>query len=230
MIHAQVALSQCRESQAFPCCSVLASGNAAAAMWFAATRPASPARATALSGLRRRVGSPRTPSTPAAALARTPSNGATRRVTTASRFIRLPGISPNLGGWTRLPTRRFGSPGFATPGFATPGFATQGFVAHRWNVRVLQRCAEELFDCPEIPSLLGGAKRYRRSRSPGPAGATDAVHVRLRVRRQVVVDHLCDVLDIEPARRQVGRHEHRRFRRTKLVQGTGARALALVPV
>lgn len=46
------------------------------------------------------------------------------------------------------------------------------------------------------------------ARIAGPSRATDAMHVRVRLigRRQVEVDDEIDALDVEPSRRDVGRH------------------------
>src|SRR5690606_11266329 len=44
----------------------------------------------------------------------------------------------------------------------------------------------------------------RLARAAGTAGATDAMHVRLDVGRQVVVDHVADAVDVETAGGDVG--------------------------
>jgi hypothetical protein len=43
---------------------------------------------------------------------------------------------------------------------------------------------------------------------PGAAGSTDPVDVVLRVHRELEVDHLWQCLDVQPARRNIGRDEH----------------------
>ena len=50
-------------------------------------------------------------------------------------------------------------------------------------------------------------ERDRDALAPGATRPADAVDVRLGVRRDVVVDDVRDVLDVEPARRDVGRDE-----------------------
>ena len=78
--------------------------------------------------------------------------------------------------------------------------------------------------------------------APGPTGPADAVDVVLRVPRQLEVDDDRQVLDVEAARRDVGRHEDpdlaglealERPRPLRLgavaVDGHGVEALAIEP-
>ena len=59
----------------------------------------------------------------------------------------------------------------------------------------------------EKAPLTGGHEADRVSRTPRPAGAADAVHVRLRIDREVEIDDVTDAFDIEPAGRHIGRDE-----------------------
>ena len=50
-------------------------------------------------------------------------------------------------------------------------------------------------------------QRDRLARASGAAGAADPVDIALGVERDVVVDDVRDVLDVQPARRDVGRDQ-----------------------
>ena len=62
-------------------------------------------------------------------------------------------------------------------------------------------------DVLEEPLLARRRQRDRHAFTADAARAPDAVHVHLRRRRQVEVDHMRHVLDVEPARGHVGGHE-----------------------
>ncbi len=74
-----------------------------------------------------------------------------------------------------------------------------------------------------IRRLARGDEADRVARAAGATGAADAVHVGLGVDRQVVVDDVADALDVETARRDVGRDEDVQLSGLELVD----RALAL---
>ena len=59
----------------------------------------------------------------------------------------------------------------------------------------------------EPADVLRRDHRDRRPGAAGAAGAAGAVHVRLRVLRKVVVDHVGEVRDVDPARGDVGGDE-----------------------
>src|SRR5690606_8671182 len=66
--------------------------------------------------------------------------------------------------------------------------------------------------------------------APGPAGAADAVHVGLLVLRAVVVDHVGDIVDVDPARRHIGRDQHVDLAAAERAQRLFALALSEVAV
>src|SRR4051812_7181036 len=62
-------------------------------------------------------------------------------------------------------------------------------------------------DAADVGLLLREDERRPAAGAAGPAGAADAVRVALVVLRRVVVDHVRDLLEVEPAGRDVGRDE-----------------------
>ena len=66
--------------------------------------------------------------------------------------------------------------------------------------------------------------------APGPAGPADAVDVVLRVPRQLEVDDDRQVLDVQAARRDVGRHEDPDVARLEALQRAGPLRLGAVAV
>ena len=73
--------------------------------------------------------------------------------------------------------------------------------------------------------------RHQRNRLAGravAAGTTDAVHVVLGHHRQVEVDHLRQLVDVDAARSDVGGHQHGHAVGLEVAQRTQALALALV--
>ena len=61
----------------------------------------------------------------------------------------------------------------------------------------------------DVGLLLGEDEGDARAAPAGPAGAADAMHVVLIRPRRVEVDHVRDVVDIEPACRDVCRDQRR---------------------
>ena len=61
-------------------------------------------------------------------------------------------------------------------------------------------------------------------------GAADAVDVILRCVRYVEIDHMADILNVNPARRDVGCHHHLVATPPELFQGMETLVLASVPV
>ena len=71
----------------------------------------------------------------------------------------------------------------------------------------LDRRAEQFLDIAEIRPLLMIAERDGDALGARPRGAADAVDVAFRHVRQIEVDHVRDVVDVEPARRDIGRDQ-----------------------
>ena len=67
--------------------------------------------------------------------------------------------------------------------------------------------AEATRDAARLGLLIREDERDRGAVPPGPAGAPGSMHVTLVIVRRIEVDHLCDVVQIEAARGDVGRHE-----------------------
>ena len=59
----------------------------------------------------------------------------------------------------------------------------------------------------DLAVLVGREERDPDARPAGAAGAADAVYIGLAVGGRVEVDHMRDPLDVDPARRDVGRDE-----------------------
>src|SRR3954447_15201447 len=78
--------------------------------------------------------------------------------------------------------------------------------------------------------LLGEDERPRGAAAPRAAGAAGAVHVALVLVRRIEVDDVADVLDVEPAGGDVGRHEHRRLAVVEAVERALAGALLEIAV
>src|SRR5690606_34035802 len=64
--------------------------------------------------------------------------------------------------------------------------------------------AQQLHDVAQERRLVRGHQRHGLAGGTGARRATDAVHVILRHVRQLVVDHVRQLLDVEPARRHFG--------------------------
>ncbi len=70
------------------------------------------------------------------------------------------------------------------------------------------RDADQLLDVAQEGALLAVAERDRDAVGAGARGAADAVDVALRDVRQVEIDDVADAVDVDAARRDVGRHQH----------------------
>src|SRR5512138_204781 len=90
------------------------------------------------------------------------------------------------------------------------------------------RALDQLLDVAQVAHLLVVDQRQRRTRGAGAPGAADAVDVVLGDVRQLEVDHLRQLVDIDAARRDVGRHQHAHAAVLEARQRLGARRLALV--
>ena len=67
----------------------------------------------------------------------------------------------------------------------------------------------ELLDRGKEGALGRIAQRDRHARSAGARGSSDAVHVALRLVRHIEIDDMGDAVDIDAARRDVGRDQDR---------------------
>ncbi len=97
-------------------------------------------------------------------------------------------------------------------------------------VRRRDRHADQLLDVAQIGPLLAVAERDRHALRAGARSAADAVHVALRNVRKVVVDDMADAIDIDAARRDVGRHQRAHLAGAERRQHALALALRLVAV
>jgi hypothetical protein len=69
----------------------------------------------------------------------------------------------------------------------------------------LTRCA---LDGAQHVALARSNEKDCLAAAPGTAGAADAVHIRFRVVRHVVIDHVTDALDIETACGHIRRYQN----------------------
>ena len=88
----------------------------------------------------------------------------------------------------------------------------------------------QALDRPQQAALGGVAEGDRRARRAGPGGAADAMDVRLRLHRQVVVEDVGDAVDVEAPGGDVGGDQHRHATAAEAVEGAGALVLRLVAV
>src|SRR5688572_7420442 len=102
------------------------------------------------------------------------------------------------------------------------------------QVRVLlhhgQALARQPLDTHEEATLLGVAERNGGAALARAARAADAMHVGLGDVRQLEVDDVADVVDVDAARGNVGRDQHLDLATLEAVQGARARVLGLVAV
>ena len=77
-------------------------------------------------------------------------------------------------------------------------------VRHRGDLVDGDPLAGDPLDGLEHPVLTRLGERDRHTLPPGPAHPADPVHVRLRRRRDVVVDHVGELLDVQPSGGHVG--------------------------
>ncbi len=76
-------------------------------------------------------------------------------------------------------------------------------------------------------AVAAGLKEGRREAFlPGAPGPADAVHVGVDVRGQIIVDDVGDMLDVQPARGHVGRHQDGRLALPELHQSLHVCTLA----
>src|SRR5947209_17456135 len=85
-------------------------------------------------------------------------------------------------------------------------------------------------DVAQVAALLRAAERQRNAVGAGASSAADAVDILLRNVRQVEVHDVTDAGDVDAARRDVGRDEHRHSAGLEGGDGAFALSLALVAV
>ncbi|MCB9533683.1 MAG: hypothetical protein H6698_05120 [Myxococcales bacterium] len=98
-------------------------------------------------------------------------------------------------------------------------------VEHRGD-----RLADRPLDRLEILGLFGVDQRDGDTRAARPAGATDTVDVALGLVRELEVEDVRHVVDVEAARREVGRDQHADRAAAEAVERALARILRLVPM
>ncbi len=98
------------------------------------------------------------------------------------------------------------------------------------GVAHLDLLVDEALDRAQQRAILGAHQRERLAGGARPAGAADAVHVILGDVRQVEVHDVRQVLDVEAARRDVGRDQHLHLALLEVLERADARVLALVAV
>ena len=90
--------------------------------------------------------------------------------------------------------------------------------------------ALEARDAADVGLLLGQDERDPGAAAAGAAGAADAVRVGVGLLGRVEVDHVRDVVDVEPARGDVGRDERAHLARVEARERPLALRLRLVAV
>ena len=108
-------------------------------------------------------------------------------------------------------------------------------VAHELDARAVERqhvdlAAQDPLDRPQAVALVARHQRQRVALAAGAAGAADAVHVVLGHVRQLVVDDVRQLADVEAACRDVGRDQHLHLVVLEVRERLGARVLRLVAV
>src|SRR6185437_7833563 len=99
-----------------------------------------------------------------------------------------------------------------------------------FGVARLDLAIDELLDRAEQRPVLRTDERDRLARGARAAGAADAVHVILGNVREIEIDDVRQLLDVEAARGDVGRDQHLHLAFLEVVERTDARILALVAV
>lgn len=89
---------------------------------------------------------------------------------------------------------------------------------------------DQALDVLQTATLLTRAKRNSNPVKPGAGRAPDAVHIRLRHVGEIIIDDMGHRVDIDAARRNVGRHEKAHIAVLKRLQRARSLALALIAV
>jgi hypothetical protein len=98
------------------------------------------------------------------------------------------------------------------------------------NLAAFDAPADQLLDRGEQRALVVRHERYGLASGAGAAGSPDAVDVILGHVRQIVVDDVRQLLDVEPPCRDVRCHQHAQLAVLEALQRSRARVLALVAV
>ncbi len=98
------------------------------------------------------------------------------------------------------------------------------------NRDALDLLPDHALDQPDRRDLVRGHERVRIAGLGRAAGASDPVHVVLHLRGDIVVDHVRDAADVQPALRNVGRDQHADPALAEFGEGLVALGLALVGV
>src|SRR5688500_13353064 len=88
--------------------------------------------------------------------------------------------------------------------------------------------AEKALEPPQMILIIPRHKADRIADRLRPAGAADAMHVLLRLRREVVVDAVRDAIDINAARCDVRGDQHSNLTRLESLQRSQALALCAI--
>ena len=91
-----------------------------------------------------------------------------------------------------------------------------------------QPCARQPLDIAEVLALVRRAERNGHALGAGARRAANAVHIAFGNIRQLVVDDVRDLVDVDPTRRDVGRHQDAGKALAETVERRLALALALV--
>ena len=93
-----------------------------------------------------------------------------------------------------------------------------------------ERHAREMLNVAKKRALVCRAERIGGAGGARARRAPDAVHITLRLVWKVVVDDVGDIIDVDAARRDVGRDKHLHAARLEIAQGLCALVLRLVAV
>ena len=103
-------------------------------------------------------------------------------------------------------------------------------MIRRRTAGYLQPGADHALDGAQRALLRGIAKRYGNAARARTCCAANAVHIILRLGREIEIDDVGDTRHVDPACGDVGRYEHTRPTRAELFQCFLPRRLALVAV
>ncbi len=126
----------------------------------------------------------------------------------------VPRIWPRAGGAARVPASAPLPPSAPVRVLPAPacvparfGCLIGGAFLERRRRAVVDRLdlvAGQFLDRGDLVALGGGGEGDRGAGGAGAAGAADAVDVIVRLPRHVIVEHVADALDVQPARGDVG--------------------------
>ncbi len=96
------------------------------------------------------------------------------------------------------------------------------------NILTRKQLADQVFDIREQANLVGGHQGYCLARTAGTAGTADTMNVVLWHVRQVKVDYLGELVDIDAPGGDVGSHQNTGGTILKAGQGAGSGPLAFI--